>query len=126
MHWHKQSVHPVCAESARDSIRCAATTLLGRESPDWVAARGPALGRRPAGCYDARFWARPDAEQLNESLGIAGRDRLLRALDRDANGETECLPRGRPVQRPQAVDDQQIRSARKPVPLWAALGRGTR
>ncbi|SUS08543.1 hypothetical protein DF3PB_730008 [uncultured Defluviicoccus sp.] len=38
MHWHKQSVHPVCAESARDSICCAATTLLGRESPDWVAA----------------------------------------------------------------------------------------
>ncbi|SUS06283.1 hypothetical protein DF3PB_2620002 [uncultured Defluviicoccus sp.] len=38
MHWHKQSVHPVCAESARDSICCAATTLLGRESPAWVAA----------------------------------------------------------------------------------------
>ncbi|SUS06256.1 hypothetical protein DF3PB_260007 [uncultured Defluviicoccus sp.] len=38
VHWHKQSVHSVCAENARDSICCAATTMLGRESPDWVAA----------------------------------------------------------------------------------------
>jgi len=50
VHWHKQSVHPVCAESARDSMCCAATTLLGRESPDWVAAlvfNRPAASSRP-------------------------------------------------------------------------------
>ena len=40
VYWHKQSLHPVCAERARDSICCAGTTLLGRESPHRVAALG--------------------------------------------------------------------------------------
>ena len=43
VHWHKQSLHPVCAESARDSTCCAAITLLGRDSPDWGAALGTGL-----------------------------------------------------------------------------------
>lgn len=37
---HKQTMQSVCAESARDSLRCVETTVFGRKSPERVAALG--------------------------------------------------------------------------------------